>query len=106
MTKQIAKSFPAIAKVIQEQYRRQIDATVYLGGENASIMNQITETFGFHLSIPKEYKILPIEDENTMWIMRENELIVSNILIHRLPYKNQDQFKKEQIIALQETIGK
>lgn len=36
LTHQVVSRFPAIAKVIQEQYRRQIDATVYLGGKPAS----------------------------------------------------------------------
>lgn len=105
LTRQVVSRFPAIAKVIQEQYRRQIDATVYLGGENLPLMNQISEKFGFDLKMPKEYRTVT-EDENTLWLMRENELVVSNILIHRLPYKSQDQFKKENIIALQDTLGK
>lgn len=105
LTNQVVKRFPAIAKVIQEQYRKQIDATVYLGGQNVSLTNRISEMFGFHLSVPKEYRIVT-EDENTMWIMRENELVVSNILIHKLPYQSQEQFKKQQLIALQDTLGK
>ena len=38
--------------------------------------------------------------------MRENELIVSNILIHKMPYKSLDQFKKVNIIALRDELGK
>ncbi|MCB0684879.1 MAG: DUF4837 family protein [Saprospiraceae bacterium] len=106
LARQVVKRFPSIAKIIQEQYRKQIDATVYLGGEDNAIINQISQTFGIHLAIPKEYRIMPLEDENTMWLMRENELIITNILIHKMPYKNQDQFKKDKIIALQDTLGK
>ena len=31
---------------------------------------------------------------------------MSNILIHKIPYRSQDQFKKEHIIALRDTLGK
>ncbi|MBK8502745.1 MAG: DUF4837 family protein [Saprospiraceae bacterium] len=105
LTKQVVKQFPAIAKIIQEQYRHQIGATVYQGGENKMIMNRISDLFGCQLSIPADYRIT-IEDENTLWLMRENELIVSNILIHKMPYKSIDQFKKDQIIALRDDLGK
>jgi hypothetical protein len=105
LAKNVVKKFPAIARVIQEQYREQIDASVYLGGTNNIVMNRISELFNCYLSIPTDYRING-EDDNTLWIIRENELILSNILIHKVPYRSQDQFKKEQIIALRDTLGK
>lgn len=105
LVRQIVSRFPSVAKVIQEQYRRQIDANVYQGGENNILKNRILEMFGSHMSIPSEYR-LTIEDENTLWMMREHELIVSNIIIHKLPYKSLDQFKKDQIILLRDELGR
>ncbi len=105
LTDQLVEKFPSIAKVIQDHYQEQIDATVYLGGVNHIVMNQIESTFGFHLKIPSTYEI-NIEDDSTMWLIQEGDMAVSNILIHRTPYRDQNQFSKEQIIGLQDRLGK
>jgi hypothetical protein len=105
LARQIVSRFPSVAKVIQEQYRHQIDATVYQGGENTDIVNRISEMFGCQLRIPSDYQVT-LEDNNTLWLMRERDFFVSNLLIHKLPYRSPDQFKMEQIIQLRDTLGK
>lgn len=105
LSNQIVSKFPSIAKAIQNQYQEQIDASVYLGGPNNQLINQIERQFGIYLKIPSDFQV-NVEDESTMWIIREGDVGVSNLLINRSPYESQDQFKKEEIIARLNTLGK
>ncbi|NND31612.1 MAG: DUF4837 family protein [Saprospiraceae bacterium] len=105
LARKVVTKFPSIARVMQEQYREQIDATVYLGGNNNILMNRISQLFGCRIDIPTDYKI-NTEEDSTLWLIRENELIVTNLLIHKLPYTDQSQFEKNSIIALRDTLGK
>jgi len=105
LTDQVVKKFPSIAKIIEEQYSEQIDASTYLGGTNHTLGNRVNELFGVNMRIPVDYKVT-VEDDSTFWIMRENELYVTNILMHKLPYVSQDQFSQDSIIALRDALGR
>ncbi|NND09439.1 MAG: DUF4837 family protein [Saprospiraceae bacterium] len=102
---QLIKKFTSIAKVVQNHYEEQIDASVYLGGVNHPIINKIQSQFGFYLKIPSTFDI-NIEDDSTLWLIYEGDVAVSNILIHKRPYMAQDQFTKANILALQNELGK
>ena len=105
LKKHLIENFPAIAKVVQSQYQEQIDATAYLGGTNNQAINQIRAKMGLYLKVPIDYT-LTLEQDKTVWLKRETDVATSNILLHVVPYKNQGQFSKEQIIALRDSLGK
>ena len=105
LTDQLVSRFPAIAKIIQDQYENQIDATAYLGGLNNIAVNAIREKMGCYLKVPVDYKIV-VEEDETIWLKRETDAATTNILMHHLPYRSQDQFSKEFIIGLRDSLGK
>ena len=102
---QVVKKFPSIAKAIQNQYQEQIDASVYLGGANNAVVNEIQDSFGLYMKIPSDYRI-NLVDKDFMWIVKEGDVAIYNIMIHERPYTSQDQFKKDNMIALRDTLGK
>ena len=101
---EVVNKFPTIAKVIHNHYKNQIDASVYLAGENNEAIN-VLQGLGCYIKVPGDYRLV-IEEEESIWLIRENEMSTSNIMVHKLPYTSQDQFSKENIIALQDTLGK
>lgn len=102
---QMVKKFSSIAKVVQNHYEEQIDASVYLGGVNHVIINKIQNDFGFYLKIPSTFEV-NLEDDSTLWLIYEGDVAVSNLLIHKRPYTAQSQFSKANIIALHNDLGK
>ncbi len=105
LAEQVVNKFPSIAKVIQDQYENQIDATAYLGGVNHIAINTIREILGCYLKVPIDYQIAVSEDQ-TIWLKREADMATTNIIIHKTAYKDQSQFSKESIIALRDALGK
>ena len=97
--------FPAAAKVIQQHYDKQIDATAYLGGTNNTIIKAVQANLGFYLKIPSDF-VIATSENNTMWLRRESDEVSSNLILYKLNYQNQNQFDKEQIINLRDTLGK
>ncbi len=102
---EVVDRFPSIAKAVQDHYYDQIDATTYLGGTNAGAVNTIQETIGCYLNVPAGYRV-NAQEENLVWLMHQTDLASSNLLLHRLPYESQDQFNKENIVALRNELGK
>ncbi len=105
LKEQLVTKFPAIAKVVQNQYREQIDATAYLGGVNNVAINRVREKLGVYLKVPIDYEII-VDQEEVIWLKRESDVATSNILLQVVPYKTQDQFSKESIIHLRDSLGR
>jgi hypothetical protein len=102
---EIVRRFPAAAKIVQDHYENQIDATAYLGGENHVIVNTVQSLFGYYLKIPSDY-FIALEEPTTLWLRKETDEASSNLILHKLPYRSQDQFEKEKIISLRDSLGK
>lgn len=99
------RSYPAIANKFNEADKEQFDATVYFGGENRAIGSQIETKFGLNIKIPSDY-FIAVDDPETMWIRKETEVLSSNILLHKIPYNNEQQLSKANIKAVRDTLGK
>jgi hypothetical protein len=105
LLEEIIQRFPAIAQRIEEYYTPQIDASVYLGGQNGKIIQTIRDSLGLELKVPGDY-ILAYSTENTTWIRKETDVLSSNIIMHRLKYRSEEQFSKASIISLRDSLGK
>ena len=105
LKEQLVSKFPAIAKTVQNQYQEQLDATTYLGGNNNIVMNRIREKTGYYLKVPVDFEIV-VDQEDVLWLKRESDNATSNVLIQVVPYRSQDQFAKENIIRMRDSLGK
>ncbi len=101
----VVDRFPAIAQQVQDHYKTQVRATVYQSGDNRPIMDQLSSLFECQMRIPKDF-VIAMEDENTVWLKREREMTVSNLLITSVKYEDANQFEKEYLIALRDTLGR
>lgn len=105
LAENIKASFPNIAKRIHDFDQPQIGNYAYLKGRNIGVENTIKEKMGVEMKIPQEY-FVAIDEENTIWLRKESTELSSNIFIHKLPYTSQDQFTKEGIRSIRDSLGK
>jgi Domain of unknown function (DUF4837) len=105
LAQNIKTKFPAISKRINEADSDLIGASAYAAGESAELSNLIKERLGVSIRIPSDY-ILAIEDGRTMWLRKETDFISSNIMLQKLEYQNKEQFTKEGIKAIQDSLGR
>ncbi|MEO1513806.1 MAG: DUF4837 family protein [Bacteroidota bacterium] len=100
----IKSSFPGAAKRIRKADLVQIEATVYQGGENYKLKDEIRQSFGVEIDIPSEY-FLAVNDGKVAWLRKETEFLSSNIVIYKLPYTSPEQLSKKGIKRIRDSIG-
>ncbi len=105
LAKSVVSNFPAIAKKFQNEDEYLINADTYTAGVNLKLMEEIKTAMDVELKIPKEY-FMAVNDGEAVWIRKENSRISSNIIMTRVPYKDQSQFSKEYIKEIRDRLGK
>jgi len=105
LTKNIKDKFPAIAKRINTADEDVISSTTYARGVSKSLSDEVREKMRVEIDIPGDY-VLAIHDENTMWLRSETDFLSSNILIHKLPYKDKSQFTQAGMKAIRDSLGR
>jgi len=101
----IKAKFPAISRRVNDADSEIVEATVYSSGDGLDLNNKIQEKMGVTMRVPADY-ILAIEDEKTMWLRKETDFVSSNIFLYKTKYENKDQFTKEGIKAIRDSLGK
>lgn len=101
----IKENFSAIASRVNASDLPAIDASVYLGKENIKLINEVRNTFGVYLKVPGDY-FLAVNDDETIWMRKENEYLSSNIMIHKIPYTDKSQFSKKGIKEIRDKLGR
>lgn len=97
-------NFNSIVNRIRKSDKDRVDATVYIGGENGSLNSLVREKMGIKLRVPKDYS-LALDNGDIIWMRRETDESSSNLLLKKLPYKNQNQLTKESLKAIRDSVG-
>lgn len=101
----IRTSYPGIVKKIQDGDKKIIEAAVYGAGENRTLSGQVAEKIGLRMRIPNEY-FLAMDNPDLLWLRRETSEMSSNLLLHKLPYKDASQLSYEGFKSLRDSLGK
>lgn len=99
----------SIAELIRKNDESILEGRTYYSGKNGSINNNIRESFGVRMAIPGDYTLALDDDENDfMWIRKLEKAshVHTNILIHKLPYKDISQLEPEGVKMLRDSLGK
>jgi len=105
LQEQIAKNFSSIAKKVNEFDEEKIFSTVYVKGSNSDLSNRFKEMYSATLDIPTDY-FSAIQQDKTMWLRRETDIVSMNIMITEVPYKSEAQLTKDGIKAVRNSLGK
>ncbi len=100
----IIRSYSGVAKLVNQHDKPQIEAAVYLEGQQYKAIQSLREKFGIELKVPGDY-VTAIEEDNFIWMKKDTRELTSNLMITRVPYTSRDQFSKEALIALQDSLG-
>ncbi len=112
--KNIKSKFPAISERVRNFDEKQIEAAVYVFGENRDLSLKAEEEMSLDIKIPNEY-VLAVEDLSNVvnkdttsfiWMRKESEDVSSNIMLYSYPYKSEKQFSDEGIKEVRDLIGK
>jgi hypothetical protein len=102
----IAANFPAIGRKINERDEETVKSTAYQGGEDSKLEGEVFSKFNLNLKIPKGFKQAKFDgNSNTLWLRSDEREIVSNIMVHKLPYKDKSQLTKAGIKKIRDEIS-
>ncbi len=103
----IQQNSEAVIHRIKKHELPRVIATTYQAGEHEALITEVQDKFGIYLRIPKEYfKAVYDPDNYFMWIRKETKELSSNLLIHKRPYTNQQQFSKEGLKKIRDELGR
>lgn len=103
----IKKSFPATTRRINQHDEKQLKASVYVDRINLGISESIKEEYGLDIKIPGDYAIAVNDTlEDVIWLRKDLQEAILNIVIRKIPYKSPEQFEKQNLIKLRNEFGK
>ena len=101
----IRDHFESAARRIHDHDRQILKADLYQGGLNKRIQDDILKSFLVNIKIPQDY-VLAQEKDNTFWIRKMDDKVLSNLLITQYPYSSQKQFSADSLKAVRNRLGK
>lgn len=102
----LTTKFNTIAKRMNAHDYESLKASVYgATGENIKINELIFKKFGFNIKIPRNY-VAALEDDNFLWLRFDNKMIIQSLVIQKFPYKSENQWSVDSIIAMRNAYGK
>lgn len=103
----IQTNFQGVNRRVRKSESIEIDAKVYPGGTNGSLIKEVKEKTGVDIKIPSDY-FLAMHDEsnNTIWLRRETPVVSMNIMFRKIPYSDAAQLEPDYIQSLVDSLGK
>ncbi len=102
----VAANFPAMGRKINERDEETVKSTAYQGGEDSQLEADVYAKFNLNLKVPKGFKLAKFDSKtNTLWMRSDEREIVSNIMVHKLPYKDKSQLTKAGIKKIRDEIS-
>ena len=103
----ITKSFPATARRVNQHDEKQLKASIYVDRINLGLSKLINTKYNLDIKIPGDYvEAYRNDDENVIWLRKDFDEGIMNLVIRKYPYKDQSQFSKSNMIKLRNDFGK
>ncbi len=81
-------------EMYRDEHQRMIRA--FYNDRNVELMQRVKEKFGFEMTFSEEFRWAS-EDADFAWIRKETKDFSLGVLIHVMPYQNEEQFLPEKI---------
>lgn len=106
LSESIKMHFPAVARRVNQHDEKQLESSIYVDRINKSLTLKLEEDYGISMEVPGEYKVVIDNDaEKTIWLRKDTKEAIQNIVVRSIPYKNESQLSKENIIKLRNDFG-
>ncbi len=107
MIQNIKDKSASISSLVRKSDASMLDARTYISGRSSSLMNLIKEDFGLEVQVPGDYILAHHNKEKGfIWMRKFNKHAHNNIFVYKVPYKDTDQLKPENIKSMRDSIGK
>jgi len=122
--KNVREKFPTIGRRINDFDQIKIQKSAYVYGESNLLNGKVKKLMNLDMHIPSDYELAleqsspsklqqggqTLEDAvpgiDFIWMKRQTDKDLSNIMAYSIPYTSKDQFKKQYIIDLVNQVGK
>ncbi|NNE25966.1 MAG: DUF4837 family protein [Saprospiraceae bacterium] len=103
----IGSNFSAIASRIHKHDEKQLRSSIYLDRINEGLSIKLQKDFGIKIDVPGEYRVAVEDvDNKTMWLRKDTDEAIINLVFQKLDYTNASQFTKENIIDIRNQFGR
>lgn len=99
-------AYPAVVRRLDERENERIKVTAYFRGIDRNLGELVAARSGATIDVPGGYEVVPVEDENFVWLRKDIRGGSVNIMATRVPYENQGQLSKEGLKAIRDNIGR
>ena len=107
LTEAFSKRQQTVINTINELDKKQLNATNYQSGKNKLLNQKIQEDLGFSITLPGNYELAIYDSlSQAIWVRKETGSTSNNILIHTIPYTDQNQLTRENLIAERDSLGR
>ena len=85
-------------EIYNDEHQRIINA--FYRERNVELMDRLKKKFGFGMTFSDDFRLAQTatEDPDFAWIHKETKDFSLGVLIHTMPYRNEDQFAPEKIL--------
>ncbi len=102
----IKNHFSAVARRVNQHDEKQLESSIYIDRTNQRFTEKIKDQYGLDMTVPGEYKlVIESESSNTIWLRNDSRDAIQNIVIKSIPYTNQEQLSKSNIIKIRNDFG-
>ncbi len=107
LSESIRKNFSATASRVNQHDEKQLKSSVYLDRTNIGLGKQIAQKYNIELQIPGEYQEAYRDDDlNILWLRKDTEKAILNVVIQKQVYSDPSQLSKENISAMRNEFGR
>jgi len=107
LSRTIRQSFPAISKRINEHDKKMLESQVYVRKIDKGLSQDVLYNYGIDLKLPQDFQVAEeVKEENLIWFRKDTEIAILNLVIQKMPYTGEKQFRKTALLDLIETFGK
>ncbi|MBT8233078.1 MAG: DUF4837 family protein [Saprospiraceae bacterium] len=107
LSEAIKNHYSAIARRVNKHDEKQLKSSIYVDVINRRLTERLKNDFGLDLEVPGEYKVVIDDVENKMlWVRKDTKEAIQNLVIRTIPYDNENQVTKANMIALRNEFGK
>lgn len=91
-------------EIYKDEHQRIINA--FHNIRNVELMQRVEKKFGFGMTFSEDFRMAQtaVEDPDFAWIHKETKDFSLGVLIHTMPYRDENQFAEEKILNRLDTL--
>jgi hypothetical protein len=98
--------YPGVVKRIKQGEDERMRVTTWFEGTNRKLGDTVRQVAGAYLDVPGGYDRVPLDADDVVWLRKEVQGASLNIMVTKVPYRDQQQLSKEGLKEIRNRIGR